>query len=61
MMYVTEIAVIRTDGSREIHSGPIIQANSQKEAQEKAKIMNKDLKVVGKYISELEVEDELAI
>tara|TARA_B100000513_G_scaffold194106_1_gene122410 strand:+ start:120 stop:305 length:186 start_codon:yes stop_codon:yes gene_type:complete len=61
MMYVTEIAVIRADGSREIHSGPIIQANSQKEAQEKAKIMNKDLKVVGKYISELEVEDELAI
>ncbi|MAE55949.1 MAG: hypothetical protein CMK23_08130 [Porticoccaceae bacterium] len=61
MMFITEIKVIKSDGLEEIHSGPIIQARSHKEAQEKARTMNADLKVVGKYISELEANDELAI
>mgnify|MGYP004132756669 FL=1 len=61
MMFVTEIKVVKSDGSQEIHAGPIIQANSEKEAQEKAKTMNSDLLVVGKYVSELEVDDELAV
>ena len=58
MMFITEIEVLRTDGVKEIHAGPLISAESKKDAQMKALKMNTELKVVGKYISTIEVEDE---
>lgn len=60
MMFLTEIEVTRSDGIIEVHEGPMIQAKSKKEAQTKADKMNPELKVVGKYVSTVEVDDGLA-
>jgi len=59
MMFLTEIEVTRSDGVIEIHQGPMIQAKSKREAQERADKMNPELKVIGKYVSTVEVDDEL--
>lgn len=59
MMFLTEITVTRSDGIIEVHEGPMIQARSKKEAQIRADKMNPELKVVGKYVSKVEVDDGL--
>ena len=57
MIFISEIEVIRLDGTREIHDGPLIVANSFADAETKAKKMNINLEVIGKYISPAEFLD----
>ena len=52
-MYITEISATTSDGKTRIYDGVLIKANSVREAQETAFKMNKDLKVVGEYVSQV--------
>ena len=61
MMFLTEIEVTRSDGVIEVHEGPMIQAKSKGEAQIKADKMNPELKVIGKYVSTVEIDNEILI
>tara|TARA_B100001027_G_scaffold63604_1_gene42963 strand:- start:6593 stop:6784 length:192 start_codon:yes stop_codon:yes gene_type:complete len=58
-MYITEISATTSDGKTRIYDGVLIKANSVREAQETAFKMNKDLKVVGEYVSQVEFVYEL--
>ena len=58
-MYITEISATTSDGKTKIYDGVLIKAKSVLDAQELATKMNKDLKVVGEYVSQVEFVYEL--
>lgn len=58
-MYITEISATTSDGQTKIYDGVLIKAKSVLDAQELATKMNKDLKVVGEYVSQVEFVYEL--
>jgi len=50
MVFMTEIPAVLSDKTVRIFEGPLVYADTYKEAKIKAKKMNKDLIIVGEYI-----------
>lgn len=50
MMFLTEIKAVSSTGQELYFDGPIVKAGSIQEAEEKAVLMNPNLKVLGQYM-----------